>query len=93
MVFRLYNHAGFKISVIKADQEFRPIFDSIKDDLDITKNYAMAKEQQDHQRKIQITLSGITLQEHTKGDDQGIGDGGNQEIELFSTTRRSITIL
>ena len=44
VVFRLYNHAGFKITVIKADREFQPIFEDIKDDLDITMNYASAQE-------------------------------------------------
>ena len=43
-VLRLYNHAGFIITVIKADQEFKPIFDDIKDDMDITMNYASAQE-------------------------------------------------
>ena len=43
-VFRIYNHAGFMITTIKADQEFKPIFDEIKDTLDITMNYASAQE-------------------------------------------------
>ena len=43
-IFRLYNHAGFKITTIKADQEFKPILDEIKDTLDITMHYASAQE-------------------------------------------------
>ena len=43
-VFRVYNNAGFRIKMIKADQEFRPILDEIKDELDITMNYASAQE-------------------------------------------------
>ena len=42
-IFRLYNTAGFRIKMIKADQEFKPILDGIKDDLDITMNYASAE--------------------------------------------------
>ena len=43
-VFRVYNHAGFSITTIKADQEFKPILDEIKDVLNITMNYANAQE-------------------------------------------------
>ena len=43
-IFRIYNHSGFKITTIKADQEFKPILNDIKDDLDITMNFASAQE-------------------------------------------------
>ena len=44
VIFRLYNDAGFTISTIKADNEFKPLMNPIKDDLDVTMNYAAAQE-------------------------------------------------
>ena len=43
-VFGQYNKAGFRIAIIHCDNEFRPILDDIKDDLDIKMNYASAQE-------------------------------------------------
>ena len=43
-IFCVYNYAGFNIRTIKADQEFKPLLDEIKDDLNIQMNYASAQE-------------------------------------------------
>ena len=43
-VFRIYNKAGFTITYVHADQEFKPIFNDIQDDLGITLNSASAQE-------------------------------------------------
>ena len=40
---RKYNSAGFTIKRINCDQEFQPIMDLIKDDMDIEMNYAPAQ--------------------------------------------------
>jgi hypothetical protein len=39
-IFRLYSKAGFKITRIHCDQEFRGMIDKVSDDLDIEMNYA-----------------------------------------------------
>ena len=44
IVFRQYNKAGFRIGTIHCDNEFKPIMDDLKDDLDIAMNYASAQE-------------------------------------------------
>jgi len=101
VVFRLYNHAGFKISVIKADQEFRPIFDSIKDDLDITMNYAMAQEHVPEAERNNRTIKErfrshfqrLLYKNIPKVMIKALVMEATKEIELLSTTRRSITIL
>ena len=43
-VFHMYNHAGFHITSIQADQEFKPLLNPIKDDLGIQMKYANAQE-------------------------------------------------
>ena len=43
-VFRIYNAAGFQITTLHCDRQFKPIMDEIKDDLDITMNYYSAQE-------------------------------------------------
>ena len=34
-----YNSAGFTITIIHADYEFKPLIDKVKDKLDVTMNY------------------------------------------------------
>ena len=44
-VFRIYNNTGFRISIIKADQEFKPLLDTFDNkELGIQMNYASAQE-------------------------------------------------
>jgi hypothetical protein len=43
-IFWLYNKAGFRITHIHCDQEFRGMMDKVSDDLDIEMNYATAGE-------------------------------------------------
>ena len=43
-IFRIYNSAGFIIKIIKADQEFKPLLNPIKDDLEVDLNLAAAQE-------------------------------------------------
>jgi hypothetical protein len=42
VVLRLYNEAGYTISQIHADNEFRPLFEAVADELDVTMNYTNA---------------------------------------------------
>ena len=42
MVLRLYNDAGYTISEIHADNEFRLLFETVADDLDVVMNYTNA---------------------------------------------------
>ena len=44
VIMRKYNSAGFTIKRINCDQEFQPIMDLIKDDMDIEMNYAPAQD-------------------------------------------------
>ena len=44
-ILRVYNSAGFIVVAIHADPEYTPIFDAVKDDLDVTMCYTAA---QDH---------------------------------------------
>ena len=39
-IFRIYNDAGFTITNVYCDNEFKPLFDEVKDDLDITMHYS-----------------------------------------------------
>ena len=39
-VFRLYNHAGFKITTIHCDNEFRPLMSELQDNYNVIMNYA-----------------------------------------------------
>ncbi|CAJ1944663.1 unnamed protein product [Cylindrotheca closterium] len=39
-ILRIYNHAEFRIKTIYCDNEFKPVFDDVKDNLDVTVNYA-----------------------------------------------------
>ncbi|CAJ1953169.1 unnamed protein product [Cylindrotheca closterium] len=39
-ILRIYNHAEFRIKTIYCDNEFKPVFDDVKDNLDVTMNYA-----------------------------------------------------
>ena len=43
-IFRVYNHGGFNIRTILCDQEFKPVFEPVKDELNIHMNYASAGE-------------------------------------------------
>ena len=45
-VFRLYNGAGFRVTTIRCDREFKPLMDPIKDDLDIVMEYNPSKQHQ-----------------------------------------------
>ena len=49
-IFRLHNGHGVQISIIRCDQDFKPLFDEIKDDLDVTMDYTSA---QDHQQEAE----------------------------------------
>ena len=42
VILRLYNGAGFTVITIHADREFKTLFDEVKDNLDVTMNYAPA---------------------------------------------------
>ncbi|CAJ1968676.1 unnamed protein product [Cylindrotheca closterium] len=39
-VLRIYNHADFTIKTIYCDGEFRPVFDDVKDEMNVDMNYA-----------------------------------------------------
>ena len=39
-ILRLYNSAGFTITTIHADNEFKPLMERVKDDLNVDMNYA-----------------------------------------------------
>ena len=63
-IFRLYNHAGFNVARIYCNQEFKPLFDEVKDELDVHMNYASAGEHEptaernnQHLKKIVRTLA------------------------------------
>ena len=43
-VFRLYNHAGFQITKIHCDNEFRPLMNELQDNYNITMNYSNPQE-------------------------------------------------
>ena len=43
-ILRVYNHAGFSIGTIYCDLEFKPVFDAVKDEMDVHMNYASAGE-------------------------------------------------
>lgn len=43
-VFRFYNAAGIFIAKTQCDQEFKPLMDQVKDDLDMTMNYTTTGE-------------------------------------------------
>ena len=43
VIMRKYNGAGFTVKRINCDQEFQPIVDLIKDEMDIEMNYALAQ--------------------------------------------------
>ena len=43
VIMRKYNGAGFVVKRINCDQEFQPIMDLIKDDMDIAMNYSPAQ--------------------------------------------------
>ena len=49
-VFRLHNGHGVQISQIRCDNEFRSLFEPIKDDLDVEMEYTAA---QDHQTEAE----------------------------------------
>ena len=55
-VFCIYSHAGFQITTIKADQEFKPLLDEIKDDLNITMNYSSAQEHVPEAKRNNCTI-------------------------------------
>ena len=38
----MYNEAGYRIREIHADNEFRPLFETVADDLDVIMNYTNA---------------------------------------------------
>ena len=42
-VLRMYNSSGFTISKIYADNEFKPIMDPVKDELEVDMGYAPTK--------------------------------------------------
>ena len=42
VVLRMYNEAGYRIREIHADNEFRPLFETVADDLDVIMNYTNA---------------------------------------------------
>jgi hypothetical protein len=44
VVFRHYNKAGFQITCIHCDQEFRPLMDKVADELDVEMNYTTTDE-------------------------------------------------
>ena len=43
-VFRIYDHAGFKITTIHCDNEFCPLMSELKDTYNVTMNYANPQE-------------------------------------------------
>ena len=43
IILRQYNGAGFIITIIHADPEFKPLFEPVKDNLSVTMNYAPAQ--------------------------------------------------
>ena len=43
-MFRVHNKAGFNIAFIHCDNEFKAVFEDIKDDIQAVVNYASAKE-------------------------------------------------
>src|SRR6056300_1708858 len=44
----MYNHAGFNVKVMYCDNEFQPLFDTVKDDMDVHMNYANPGEHEPH---------------------------------------------
>ena len=44
VILRHYNDGGYNIRSIHCDQEFKPIMDEVKDELDIKMNYAVTDE-------------------------------------------------
>ena len=42
-ILHQYNKAGFTIKTIHADREFKPLFEQVCDDLDVTMNYPPAQ--------------------------------------------------
>ena len=47
-ITRVYNTAGFRIKIILADNEFRPLLEDVEDDMDIQFNYTNADEHESH---------------------------------------------
>ena len=44
VIFRVYNGAGFQIKHIQCDKEFQPLMNDVKDELEVTMNYANPKD-------------------------------------------------
>src|SRR6056300_235640 len=64
-MFRLYNHADFVVSKISCDQEFKPIFDQVKDELGVLMQYAAKGEHEPTaERNNQHIKSGVRTLAH-----------------------------
>ena len=63
IVFRLYNYAGFRVTSIACDNEFKPLMDPLKDDLNIRMDYcapqAHVPEEERNNRVIKEQLHGM----------------------------------
>src|SRR6056300_562863 len=44
----MYNHVGFNVKVMYCDNEFQPLFDTVKDDMDVHMNYANPGDHEPH---------------------------------------------
>ncbi|MGC9200312.1 MAG: hypothetical protein ACP5E5_15690 [Acidobacteriaceae bacterium] len=51
-ILRRYNDAGHIIKTIYCDQEFKPLMDQVKDELDVEMNYTTTDEHVQRQNKI-----------------------------------------
>ena len=58
-VLREYNHAQFTIKTIYCDGEFKPVFDPVKDDMEVHMNYATPGEHEPTAERNNQTLKGL----------------------------------
>ncbi|CAJ1943965.1 unnamed protein product [Cylindrotheca closterium] len=58
-ILRIYNHAEFRIKTIYCDNEFKPVFDDMKDNMDVTMNYAAPGKHEPTIERSNQTLKGL----------------------------------
>ena len=87
-VFRLHNGHGVQISQIRCDNEFRSLFEPIKDDLDVEMEYTAA---QDHQNEAERNNRFIKERVRSSSSEHR---GKKQSIEFLtsSSTTSSTTL-
>ncbi|CAJ1936900.1 unnamed protein product [Cylindrotheca closterium] len=58
-ILRISNHAELRIKTIYCDNKFKPVFDDVKDNMDVTMNYAAPGEHEPTIERSNQTLKGL----------------------------------